>query len=65
MLEKADLFNLLCIPPDARGGDTAEEVYQEGMKYSVDRRAMLLVDSPAAWSANKDTAAAKEAVGEI
>jgi len=63
MLEKADLFNLLCIPPDTRDGDTAEEVYQEGMKYSVDRRAMLLVDSPAAWSANKDTAAAKAKAG--
>ena len=28
------------------------------MKYCADRRAMLLVDPPAAWGANKDTAAA-------
>jgi phage tail sheath protein FI len=63
MLEKADLFNLLCIPPDTRGGDTTKEVYQEGMKYSAERRALVLVDSPAAWSANKDTAAATAKAG--
>ena len=57
-LEKADLFNLLCIPPDARGGTTPPEVYQEAMRYCADRRAMLLVDSPANWGANKETAAA-------
>jgi phage tail sheath protein FI len=62
-LEKADLFNLLCIPPDARGGDTDPTVYQEAMQYCQDRRAMLLVDSPAAWSANKETAAAAAAAG--
>jgi phage tail sheath protein FI len=28
------------------------------MKYCVDRRAMLIVDPPKAWAANKDTAAA-------
>jgi phage tail sheath protein FI len=57
-LEKADLFNLLCIPPDTREGDTLPKVYQEAMKYCVDRRAVLVVDPPAAWGANKETAAA-------
>jgi len=58
MLDKADLFNLLCIPPDTRDGDAPIAFYQTAMKYCADRRAMLIVDSPAAWSANKDTAAA-------
>src|SRR5262245_49870165 len=58
-LAKADLFNLLCIPPDTRGGDTSAGVYQGAMGYCAKRRAMLIVDSPAAWSANKETAAAK------
>jgi hypothetical protein len=49
-LEKADLFNLLCILPDARGGDVPDDVYQEAMRYCVVRRAMLLVDSKNAWS---------------
>lgn len=62
-LEKADLFNLLCIPPDTRDGDTPKEVYQEAMTYCVTRRAMLIVDSPATWSSNPDTAAASAVAG--
>src|SRR5262249_37799714 len=57
-LEKADLFNLLCIPADERDGDTAPSVYQAASQYCHERRAMLIVDSPNAWSANKETAAA-------
>jgi phage tail sheath protein FI len=62
-LEKADLFNLLCIPADTRGGDTDPAVYQAALQYCTDRRAMLLVDSPGGWSANKETAAATAAQG--
>lgn len=66
-LEKADLFNLLCIPPDNREGDTLPAVYQAAMAYCKERRAMLVVDSPAAWSANKETAAAKarDSLGDL
>jgi phage tail sheath protein FI len=62
-LDTADLFNLLCIPPDSRGGDTSATVYQSAMAYCQSRRAMLIVDSPAAWSANKVTAAASAQQG--
>jgi phage tail sheath protein FI len=62
-LEKADLFNMLCIPPDTRAGDTAPPVWQAALEYCVLRRAMLIVDSPAAWSANPDTAAATAVAG--
>lgn len=62
-LDKADLFNLLCIPPMTRGGDTPNGVYQAAMTYCADRRAMLLVDPPVAWSANKETAAATARAG--
>jgi phage tail sheath protein FI len=57
-LEKADLFNLLCIPSDTRDGDTHSSVYQAAMQYCQERRAMLIVDPPADWGANKETAAA-------
>lgn len=57
-LDKTDLFNLLCIPPDKREGDVVPPVYQAAMAYCTERRAMLIVDSPASWSKNKDTAAA-------
>lgn len=55
-LAKTDLFNLLCIPPPVRGGDTAASVYQKAMKYCEDRRAMLIVDPPVAWGASPVTA---------
>ncbi|MEJ8822309.1 phage tail sheath C-terminal domain-containing protein [Variovorax humicola] len=57
-LEKASLFNLLCIPPDERGGDTSSPVYQAAMAYCATRRAVLLVDPPVAWGLIKETAAA-------
>jgi phage tail sheath protein FI len=62
-LEKADLFNLLCIPADSRGGDTPVDVYQAAMAYCVNRRAVLIVDPPAAWSQPKETAAATALAG--
>ena len=62
-LDKADLFNLLCIPADTRSGDTPAGVYQAAMSYCAQRRAMLIVDPPAAWGANKDTAAANAVAG--
>jgi uncharacterized protein len=49
-LENADLFNLLCIPPDKRSDTTPKEVYQAAYEYCVERRAMLIVDPPAEWS---------------
>jgi phage tail sheath protein FI len=56
-LDTTDLFNLLCIPPDIRGGDTSPSVYSGAVTYCQTRRAMLIVDSPAAWSANPANAA--------
>ncbi len=63
-LEKADLFNLLCIPADLRGEDTPSTVYASAMQYCVKRRSMLIVDSPSAWGKKKAGAAA-EAVSQF
>jgi Bacteriophage tail sheath protein len=49
-LRKADLFNLLCIPPDARDGDVPKGVYQAALTFCRLHRAMLIVDPPSAWS---------------
>ncbi|MDW2982785.1 MAG: phage tail sheath subtilisin-like domain-containing protein [Rhodanobacter sp.] len=63
-LKKADLFNLLCIPPDLRGGNTSKLVYQNAMALCVERRALLLVDAPAEWgSAGAVTPAVLAALG--
>src|SRR5689334_15687740 len=62
-LEKAVLFNLLCIPPPTRTADTAPAVYQAAMSYCAKRRAMLIVDAPSAWGARAETAAASSIAG--
>jgi uncharacterized protein len=63
-LEGADLFNLLCIPADVLGGDTSFNVYSAALDYCYQyRRAMLIVDSPAAWSTNPIGAADRAANG--
>ncbi|MFB2894819.1 phage tail sheath C-terminal domain-containing protein [Aerosakkonemataceae cyanobacterium BLCC-F50] len=62
-LDKADLFNLLCIPPEVRTENTKKEIYKLALPYCVKRRAMLIVDPPIEWSANKETAAAKAKAG--
>jgi phage tail sheath protein FI len=57
-LDRTDLFNLLCIPPDTPGGDVPSSVYQEAMTYCAARRAILLVDPPADWDPLGDDPAA-------
>lgn len=56
-LTKADLFNLLCIPPAIRDNDTNSTVYQAALALCEKERAILIVDSPAAWGASAATAA--------
>jgi uncharacterized protein len=48
-LRKADLFNLLCIPPFTRDTDVAETTLDKALKFCRDERAMLIVDAPADW----------------
>ena len=49
-LEKADLFNLLCIPPYRQGGDVDDTLIGAAAAYCEKKRAMLIVDPPAAWN---------------
>ncbi|MDD5094791.1 MAG: phage tail sheath subtilisin-like domain-containing protein [Dehalococcoidia bacterium] len=50
-LDKADLFNLLCIPPLTRDADVdISTTLANAAKYCKDHRAMLIVDPPADWT---------------
>lgn len=51
-LLNADLFNMLCIPPFTRedGGDADGPTLTEALSLCVERRAMLIVDSPRTWN---------------
>ena len=55
-LEKADLFNLLCIPPLTRdpGGDVNSQTRSAAAKYCQQRRAMYVVDPLTSWNQPSD-----------
>lgn len=61
-LAKADLFNLLCIPPYLASGNVDTGLTSEAAAYCERRRAMLLVDPLVEWT-SKD--AAKSGVANI
>jgi phage tail sheath protein FI len=52
-LEKTDLFNLLCIPPFSFTNDVSTALVGAAASYCENRRAMLLVDPPSAWTTKK------------
>jgi uncharacterized protein len=54
-LEKADLFNILCVPPYSFAQDVDDSIWGEAAAYCERRRAMLVVDPPEGW-VSKDTA---------
>jgi phage tail sheath protein FI len=47
--EKADLFNLMVIPPPTFALDTSTAVWSAALGYCKQRRALLLVDAPSSW----------------
>jgi len=65
-LEKADIFNVLCIPPYKASGagweDIQVSIVADAAKYCEDRRALLIVDPPSDWN---DKASAKAHLGDL
>lgn len=53
-LDKADLFNLLVVPPFTASTDLVKGDWDAVVQYASSRRALALVDAPATWA---DTAA--------
>lgn len=49
-LDKADLFNLMCIPPFAHDTPVALSTWSAALAYCKERRAMLIVDPDPNWS---------------
>lgn len=50
-LDKADLFNLLCIPPLKRlNGDLAKQTWDAAIAYARSRRAFVIVDPSESWT---------------
>jgi phage tail sheath protein FI len=60
-LEKADLFNLLCVPPFSPATDVDKTTWDAAVSYAHERRAMVLVDPPFitnGWAEASDVTAA-------
>ena len=60
-LERADLFNLLCIAPLSPTADVDKTTWDVAIAYAKERRAMVLVDSPfitAGWHEMSDVTSA-------
>ncbi|HKR12649.1 MAG TPA: phage tail sheath C-terminal domain-containing protein [Pyrinomonadaceae bacterium] len=62
-LEKADLFNLLCIPPYLADGNVDTPLIEQASAYCEKKRAMLLIDPPAAWDTVAEVIAGLPNVG--
>src|ERR1700716_3763841 len=55
VLEQADLFSLLCIPPRNRhGGDIGKPTWDAAIAYAKSRRAFVIVDPPERWATADD-----------
>ncbi len=53
-LEKADLFNLLCLPPLERDQDIGTASLDQALAYCTSRRAVLIIDPPSGWNTIDD-----------
>jgi len=62
-LEAADLFNLLCIPPRTPTDDLLDATWAAAASYCQERRALLIIDAPADWTANPATAISTAVAG--
>jgi Bacteriophage tail sheath protein len=54
LLERAERFNILCIPPLTRATDVGRATWDAAIAYAQRRRAIAIVDPPAAWTAASD-----------
>jgi phage tail-like protein len=50
LLDQADHFNILCIPPLTRTTDAGRDTWDAAIAYASGRRAMVIVDPPAGWT---------------
>jgi phage tail sheath protein FI len=53
-LRKADLFNLLCIPPVDANNNISSALISAATAYCQRRRAMMIVDPPSEWNDKDD-----------
>ncbi len=66
VLQKADVFNLLCIPPLKRsGGDVGKEAWDAAVAYADSRSAFVIVDPAEHWATAEDVLNASTGVASV
>jgi phage tail sheath protein FI len=66
VLDQADLFNLLCIPPLKRhGGDVGKQTWDAAIAYARSRRAFVIVDPAERWATADDVVNAATGVTSV
>jgi phage tail sheath protein FI len=66
MLDQADLFNLVCIPPLKRtNGDVGKQSWDAAIAYAKSRRAFVIVDPAERWTSAKDVLDAGTGVASV
>ncbi|MFW5641213.1 MAG: phage tail sheath subtilisin-like domain-containing protein, partial [Roseicyclus sp.] len=56
-LRRADIVNLICIPPQDRAGTVSPDIRTAGVALAKDLRALYIVDPEDSWDAIPETAA--------
>jgi phage tail-like protein len=51
LLDRAERLNILCIPPLSRSVDVGRATWDAAIAYANRRRAIVVIDPPAAWTA--------------
>lgn len=64
-LDKADLFNLLCLPPLTRDTDIGDSTLGAAATYCKKKRAMLIVDPPSSWKGKQAIPTAETEINTI
>jgi len=54
LLDRVDLFNILCLLPEKRGDSVPDARWADALSYCVKRRAMLIVDPRHDWDSVDD-----------
>jgi phage tail sheath protein FI len=64
LLKQADLFNLLCLPPEGLNADYPAGLVAAALTFCEQERAMFLVDSPSSWTDKDQAKNNLDAVGD-
>jgi len=64
LLKQADLFNLLCLPPEGEDANYPAGLVAAALAFCEQERAMFLVDSPSGWTDKDQAKSGLDAVGD-